>query len=65
MPYLPKRMIRCLVVDSSVTAAINAIIKANQTGNIGDGKVFVRSLSAVAGGGEVREAAAAAGRDAG
>lgn len=46
MPYLPKRLLRCLVEDSCLTAAINAIVKANQTGNIGDGKIFVRTVTA-------------------
>lgn len=44
MPYLPKRMVVCLVADESCTALVNAIIKVNQTSNLGDGKIFVRSL---------------------
>ena len=47
MPYLPKRMVVCLVRDESCTALVNAIIRVNQTGNVGDGKIFVRSLGIV------------------
>ena len=47
MPYLPKRMVVCLVADDSCTALVNAIIKVNQTGNVGDGKIFVRSLATI------------------
>ena len=47
MPYLPKRMVVCIVADNICTALVNAIIRVNQTGNVGDGKIFVRSLDAV------------------
>jgi nitrogen regulatory protein PII 2 len=47
MPYLPKRMIVCLVAEESCAALVNAIIKVNQTGNVGDGKIFVRSLGTI------------------
>ncbi|MPZ49599.1 MAG: nitrogen fixation protein NifHD [Dehalococcoidia bacterium] len=47
MPYLPKRMVVCLVADESYTALLNAIIKVNQTGNVGDGKIFIRSLGVI------------------
>jgi len=47
MPYLPKRMLVCLVPDQTVTELINAIIKLNQTGNVGDGKIFVCPLEQV------------------
>ena len=47
MLYLPKRMVVCLVADESCTALVNAIIKVNQTGNVGDGKIFVRSLGTI------------------
>lgn len=41
MKYIPKRMITILVNDSDVQAVVNEIIKVNQTGQIGDGKIFV------------------------
>lgn len=47
MPYLPKRMVVCLVAEQSCTALVNAIIRVNQTGNVGDGKIFVRSLGTI------------------
>ncbi len=47
MPYLPKRMVVCLVADQSCAALVNAIIRVNQTGNVGDGKIFVRSLGTI------------------
>jgi nitrogen regulatory protein PII 2 len=39
--YLPKRIVRCVVEAENVPAVVKAIIKANQTGNPGDGKIFV------------------------
>ena len=47
MPFLPKRKVVCLVADDKCTTLVNAIIKVNQTGNMGDGKIFVRSLGTV------------------
>jgi nitrogen regulatory protein PII 2 len=47
MPYLPKRMVVCLVSDESCTALVNAIIRVHQTGNVGDGKIFVRSIDTI------------------
>jgi nitrogen regulatory protein PII len=44
MAYLPKRMVVCVVPDPMLTSVIEAIFMANRTGNVGDGKVFVRSL---------------------
>jgi nitrogen regulatory protein PII 2 len=41
MPYLPKRMLTCLVPEEKVAEAIQALIQVNQTGNYGDGKIFV------------------------
>lgn len=38
---VPKRLISVVVSDSFVERTINAIIKTNQTGNAGDGKIFV------------------------
>ena len=36
-----KRAISLVVTDDKVATAVAAIIKANQTGNSGDGKIFV------------------------
>lgn len=47
MLFLPKRMVVCLVADEKAAALVTAMININQTGNYGDGKVFVRSLDRV------------------
>ena len=39
--FLPKTMLETVVEDDAVDAAVKAIVKAAQTGKIGDGKVFV------------------------
>jgi nitrogen regulatory protein PII len=39
--FLPKIKIEMILADGQVAQAIEAIIKAAQTGKIGDGKVFV------------------------
>jgi nitrogen regulatory protein P-II 1 len=39
--FLPKMKIEIVVADASVTAAVEAIVRAAKTGKIGDGKVFV------------------------
>jgi nitrogen regulatory protein P-II 1 len=41
---VPKVKIEVVVGDASVTAAVDAIIRAAKTGEIGDGKVFVYPL---------------------
>jgi nitrogen regulatory protein PII 2 len=38
---VPKRMLSVVVSDSFVERTIQAIIETNQTGNAGDGKIFV------------------------
>jgi nitrogen regulatory protein PII 2 len=38
---VPKRLITVVVSDDWVERTVNAIIKTNQTGNAGDGKIFV------------------------
>ena len=38
---VPKRMITVVVSDDWVERTVEAIIKTNQTGNSGDGKIFV------------------------
>ena len=39
--YLPKRMISWIVEEAQVEPLVEAIIEANQTGQLGDGKIFV------------------------
>jgi nitrogen regulatory protein PII 2 len=39
--FLPKRLFEMVLEDHQVEAAVSAIIKANQTGQIGDGKIFI------------------------
>ncbi len=42
--FLPKMKVEIVVPDSSVEAAVAAIIKAAKTGKIGDGKIFVSPI---------------------
>jgi len=42
--FLPKIKIEVAVLDDQAQAAMDAIIKAAQTGKIGDGKIFVVGL---------------------
>jgi nitrogen regulatory protein PII 2 len=41
MQYIPKKLLWMVVRDGQVEEVVEAIIKANQTGKIGDGKIFV------------------------
>ncbi len=41
MRYIPKRMISVVVPDEDTSLIIEAIMKINHTGQIGDGKIFV------------------------
>ena len=41
MRYIPKRMLSLVVPDEDVSLVVEAIMKINHTGQIGDGKVFV------------------------
>jgi nitrogen regulatory protein PII 2 len=43
----PKRIITLVVPDHKVPDAVQSIIKVNQTGNPGDGKIFVGPVSDV------------------
>ena len=45
--FLPKVKIEVAVVDKMVDQAIEAIVKSARTGKIGDGKIFVTSVSHV------------------
>ena len=44
MHFLPKRMLICTVPDKTAYDYVQAIIQVNQSGNHGDGKIFVRPL---------------------
>ncbi len=41
MRFIPKRMISTVVEDDYVPKVVETIIRTNQTGHIGDGKIFV------------------------
>lgn len=41
----PKRMVTAVVADKKVKEVVQAIIAANQTGQAGDGKIFVVPLA--------------------
>jgi len=41
MKYIPKRYLSVVVSDENTEAVIDTIIKINQTGQNGDGKIFV------------------------
>ncbi len=41
MRFVPKRMIYTVVGDEDVPKVIETIIRTNQTGHIGDGRIFV------------------------
>lgn len=39
--FIPKRMISMVVPDENVENLVQIIIQSNQTGNIGDGRIFI------------------------
>lgn len=41
MQYLPKQLFSIVVEDHEKDAVVEAILRANSTGNYGDGKIFV------------------------
>ena len=43
--FVPKVKIEVAVDDNKLKTAIDAIVKAAQTGQVGDGKIFVSDLS--------------------
>ena len=47
MKWIPKRMLTLIVQDDEADKAVETLIKANQTGHIGDGKIFVCPLEDV------------------
>jgi nitrogen regulatory protein P-II 1 len=42
--FVPKVKVEVIVDDSKLQTAISTIVKSAQTGQIGDGKIFVSSL---------------------
>ena len=45
--WIPKRMLTIVVQDDQVSEVVDVIIKANKTGHIGDGKIFVLPVKEV------------------
>jgi nitrogen regulatory protein P-II 1 len=43
--FVPKVKVEVVVDDGKTQAAVEAIVKAAQTGQVGDGKIFVSDLS--------------------
>jgi nitrogen regulatory protein PII 2 len=43
--FIPKRMFTIVVDDENVNDVVQKIIEANQTGNVGDGKIFVSNIT--------------------
>ncbi|MEN4007259.1 MAG: P-II family nitrogen regulator [Methanobacterium sp.] len=41
MRYMPKRLISLVVPDEDASLVVESIMRVNQTGQIGDGKLFV------------------------
>ncbi|HXC65270.1 MAG TPA: P-II family nitrogen regulator [bacterium] len=44
IPVLPKWLLTLVLEDHDVDAAVAAIIAANRTGSIGDGKIFISRI---------------------
>jgi nitrogen regulatory protein PII len=44
LPFLPKVLFDLVVEDEAAQETIEAIIRANQTGEFGDGKIFVLQM---------------------
>jgi len=43
--FIPKRMFTIVVDDENVNDVVQKIIEVNQTGNVGDGKIFVSNVT--------------------
>ncbi|AKB29965.1 Nitrogen regulatory protein P-II [Methanosarcina siciliae C2J] len=43
--FIPKRMFTIVVDDENVSEVVQKIIEVNQTGNAGDGKIFVSNIT--------------------
>ncbi len=44
---LPKLVVTAVVDDKKVTKVVNSIVKSARTGEIGDGKIFISSITHV------------------
>ncbi|MBU4536395.1 MAG: P-II family nitrogen regulator [Euryarchaeota archaeon] len=44
MRYIPKRLLSLIVDDEDASLVVEAIMRVNQTGNRGDGKIFVSPI---------------------
>lgn len=44
MRWIPKRMLSLVVPDREVAGVVAALIRVNQTGQIGDGRIFVSPM---------------------
>ena len=42
--FLPKIKMEIIIADTHVEDVVNAIVKAAQTGRIGDGKIFITNI---------------------
>ena len=42
--FLPKIKMEIVIADTQVENVVNAIVKAAQTGRIGDGKIFITNI---------------------
>ena len=42
--FLPKIKMETVIADTQVEGVVNAIVKAAQTGRIGDGKIFITNI---------------------
>jgi nitrogen regulatory protein P-II 1 len=47
MNAIERVMISIVVSDNMVEEVVNAVIKSSQTGNVGDGKIFISSIDEV------------------
>ncbi|MEO0882858.1 MAG: P-II family nitrogen regulator [Pseudomonadota bacterium] len=45
--FLPKLKVEIIVADDMAEQAVDAILKAAQTGKIGDGKIFISDVSEI------------------
>ncbi|MGB9939773.1 P-II family nitrogen regulator [Methanosarcina sp.] len=43
--FIPKRMFTVVVDDDNVSEIVQKIVEVNQTGHLGDGKIFVSNIS--------------------
>jgi nitrogen regulatory protein PII 2 len=44
MAFIGKRMVVCIASDDALRDVVERIIEVNRTGNVGDGKIFVRPV---------------------